>query len=787
MNNKKIKGIRTWLTRRFGLLAVTPLVLLSVVLPAASYTIQRREAEQWQHEIAERALYVMSGAIEELENMLSLAVRLNDLMASDVDEQNRILSRLLSHKGKRHSSLIEELALLDGEGRTLALVSRIQVYTAADLGKRVEMEPLMLQPNRPKVHYSQVWLNARSAEPMIAMRVPIEDPRRGSLQGVIVAQIRLKEVLDLVTDIPVGKASRPYVVVGEGRVVAHADPSVVLRGTVIQQPCQDGIVRGLGGIMALRVCEKLNLGGGMLHVVIERPLHEALGFTLQLIYILVVLLALVLTGLISLRILVNRQLVKPIEALAETAQAITAGDLSRRVRPVVRDEIGLLGESFNHMAEQLVGTIDSLQKEIVRRGQLEGDLRRHRDNLAEMVDQATAQLIESNQQLQVEVEQRRLTEKALREQRDRAQNYLDMAGVILVILAPDQKVVLVNKKGVALLGYPENAIRGKNWFDHFVPEKERETARAAFASNLAGVRGPTETPFENAILASSGEEHLIAWRAAVLRDEAGQLIGILASGEDITERRRTEEELEKYQLHLEELVQARTAELQRTAVRLEEETIAREQARETAAVMEERSRLARELHDSVTQTMYSVVLMAEVGRELAASTTDQARLQSCLVKLGQDAEGALKELRLLIYDLRPKALGEEGLLGAVRQRLLAVERRSGVQGRFVVEGEGTLPPGVEEGLYRITQEALNNALKHSCAKNVLVRIAFADDRVDLEITDDGIGFDPLGPEAHASMGLPIMRERAEKLGGSFTLQSAPGQGTTVMAMIPAGN
>ena len=206
------------------------------------------------------------------------------------------------------------------------------------------------------------------------------------------------------------------------------------------------------------------------------------------------------------------------------------------------------------------------------------------------------------------------------------------------------------------------------------------------------------------------------------------------------------------------------------------------QQAEQLAVMRERERLARELHDSVTQSLYSLTLFAEAGRDLAGDG-ELERVEGYLTRLGEIAQQALKEMRLLVYQLRPLALQREGLVGALQQRLDAVEGRVGVEARLLAEKLVELPASVEEGLYRIAQEALNNALKHAAATSVTVCIRAEDERVELEVVDDGQGFDPDTVSDRGGMGLASMRERAEKLGGSLTVLSAPGEGTRVKVSV----
>lgn len=131
-----------------------------------------------------------------------------------------------------------------------------------------------------------------------------------------------------------------------------------------------------------------------------------------------------------------------------------------------------------------------------------------------------------------------------KEEQPLAQKYRDLVGVIIVAIDADQKVNLINKRGCEILGCKENEIVGKNWFEKFVPERIRDTVKAAFTKLMAGEIKAVKY-FENPVLAKSGEERMIAWHNAVLKDEEGRITGTVSSGEDITERQRTEETLRR--------------------------------------------------------------------------------------------------------------------------------------------------------------------------------------------------------------------------------------------------
>ncbi|MEJ2734766.1 MAG: GAF domain-containing protein [Anaerolineae bacterium] len=210
-----------------------------------------------------------------------------------------------------------------------------------------------------------------------------------------------------------------------------------------------------------------------------------------------------------------------------------------------------------------------------------------------------------------------------------------------------------------------------------------------------------------------------------------------------------------------------------------------EQAQQLA-VVEERQRLARDLHDSVTQALYGMTLYSEAAaEELSLKNTEI--VGKYLGELQHTAQEALAEMRLLIYELRPSILEEEGLVAALQARLLAVEGRAGLRTEFTVEAKDRLRPTVEEGLYRIAREALNNILKHAQASTITLHLRHApqEGAVTLEIMDDGIGLDPETIWTKGGLGLSAMEERATALGGQLTVENAPQGGTRVLVEVPA--
>ncbi len=205
--------------------------------------------------------------------------------------------------------------------------------------------------------------------------------------------------------------------------------------------------------------------------------------------------------------------------------------------------------------------------------------------------------------------------------------------------------------------------------------------------------------------------------------------------------------------------------------------------REQVAVLEERNRLARDLHDSVSQAIYGVGMFAEAAARLLEGG-DIAAAAAHLREVRTSASAALREMRFLIFELRPPVLREEGLVAALRARLSSVENRAGVQADFVVEAAGRLPDEVEDALYGIAREALNNGLRHARATRVAVRLA--QDRVETRLTvrDNGVGFDVDAAPQRGGLGLAGMRERAARIHASLAVSSRPGEGTEIRVVVP---
>ncbi|MDG9703599.1 GAF domain-containing sensor histidine kinase [Streptomyces sp. DH37] len=199
----------------------------------------------------------------------------------------------------------------------------------------------------------------------------------------------------------------------------------------------------------------------------------------------------------------------------------------------------------------------------------------------------------------------------------------------------------------------------------------------------------------------------------------------------------------------------------------------------------ERARIAHELHDAVSQKLFSLRLTAQAATALVDRDPERAKEE--LRQVAKLAAEAADELRAAVVELRPAALEEDGLVAALRSQVRVLDRAHGASVVFDGEGVRALPAAREEALLRVAQEALHNALRHSGARRVTVTLARRGAAVVLRVADDGRGFDPAAVRrAGRRLGLVSMRDRAAGVGGTLRVESEPGKGTVIEMEVPGG-
>jgi PAS domain S-box-containing protein len=384
----------------------------------------------------------------------------------------------------------------------------------------------------------------------------------------------------------------------------------------------------------------------------------------------------------------------------------------------------------------------------------------------------------------IDIDAQRRTQQQLRESEARFRAMFDHAPVGMALLTIDRRVLQANQSAARLTGYTVAELKALDPTQLALPE-DRGLGRAEFEALIAGQRDDFQV--ERRYVRKDGTVFWGRVSYSTVPGEDGQPQYLMGMIEDIDEQRTARDHLARqeleYRRQLESHVQDRTRELRQANHQLQLEMAQRRQAEAALAekaageaVLAERTRLAHDLHDAVTQTLFSASLMAEVLPDLWQ--IDEAEARRTTDELRTLTRGALAEMRTLLLELRPAALTQARFGDLLRQLVEALIGRTRLPVSLNVEGQRDLPPEVLVALYRIAQEALNNVVKHARPRGVTVAVTLAAAGVYLEIVDDGMGFDPAGPRL-ASLGLRIMRERAETIGAELQVDSEPGHGTRV--------
>jgi PAS domain S-box-containing protein len=453
----------------------------------------------------------------------------------------------------------------------------------------------------------------------------------------------------------------------------------------------------LTGAVALVVRDSLRFlatnmeAQGVAQALVQNSLNDILKATLLTIGYFAIL---VIIGVI----LASRTITDPIQRLVEGTRSIAAGNLNVRIPVKSNDELGVLADSFNKMADELQTRNTDLVK-------------------------ANASLSEREAHLRL------ITEVTT----DAIYDWNIVAGK-----------TLWNDGYQALFGYPSGGVHEHLWWRDRIHPDDRE--RIINHLETALTNHEEFLSYEFRYRRADGSYAHVIDRGFIFYAEDGTPLREVGAMIDITDR-----------------------------VILSEA--------QAQAALEERQRLARELHDSVTQSLYSLTLLAEASRRIAQNG-DVNRVVDNIARLGDTAQQALKEMRLLVYELRPLALEQAGLAEALQHRLDAVEKRAGVDAQLRVKLNAELPPNIENGLYRIAQEALNNSLKHAEATTISVSLKTQEEHVELEIIDNGKGFDVDAIQDHGGLGMISMRERVEAMHGEYSVTSKPGEGTRIWVGAP---
>lgn len=568
---------------------------------------------------------------------------------------------------------------------------------------------------------------------VVAVAVPIIGPEGESL-GTMVGMFRIgatsvSAFYASIVKMRLEQEGSAYLVDGQGRVIYGTGGEHIGEDLSDQEAVQrvldgeDGSLRTRDRTGTLILASYAPVPGTNWGLVREENWSALLSSSGSYRHFLLLLLALGVAVPALVVTLGVRRITQPIQDLIRAAQDVAGGRFGRTISAPTGDEIEELAEQFNAMSAQLEASYAQLEQKVADRTRELATL----NAIAEVVSRSLDVREVLNAALDKTVELTQVEAGAAYCRVDRGA----LQRACVRGLPPDlaDKLALIEGSSDGEATHPA-VRRVADYIQDDVREALQEEAFQIIVSVPLVSRGKV---LGTIVLAESSAREFDPDELALLAS-IGQQIGVAVENAQLYERA------------------------------------------EQAAAAAERSRLARDLHDAVTQTLFSASLIAEVLPRLWERNPDEGRRR--LEELRQLTRGALAEMRTLLLELRPSALDEAQLSDLLRQLGESITGRARVPVHVSSQGECDVPSDVKVALYRIAQEALNNVAKHSGASEARIDLRCDQDGVRMEIADDGRGFD-LARIPISHLGLNIMRERAESAGATLEIDTAPGEGTHV--------
>ena len=373
----------------------------------------------------------------------------------------------------------------------------------------------------------------------------------------------------------------------------------------------------------------------------------------------------------------------------------------------------------------------------------------------------------------VDITDHKQSGQALRESEEKYRRLVESIHDGIWVIDKYAYTTFVNPRMAEMLGYTAEEMLGKHLFS-FMDERGVELATYYLERRRQGIKERHEFEF----LRKDGVRIYTTLETSPLTDEEGRYVGAIASVQDITDRKRMEEELEKVKAELETKVNERTEELKTLNKRLRSMAI-----QLSLAQAHERRRIATWLHDSVNQNLASCAMKLQTLMQQVSSTEFDRSLQ----EIHDTIQETIKEMRSLTFQLSPPILYEMGLEAALEELTRMFKRDYGLKCIFQTDGEPKpLDKDMSILLYQATRELLRNVIKHAKAKRVVVETLRLGDEVRIIVSDDGVGFDSeiiLGSKKSKGFGLFSIRELIKDLGGQVETESNT-EGTTIVLIAP---
>lgn len=741
-------GIR-WKSMRLKIIAwsfiPTTIILgaVALVMFLAYQQVTEDLVLERNQDLARLAAGQLAAELSDYSGALTALARTADIYRADPQSQQAVLTRAAGRLADFDGGLL----ILNTHGTVVAAYPDRPDALGVDWSDRAYFQQI-LGGSGPVV--SNFTTDGVQGQAAVAAAVPITD-EQGTFRGTLVGLFRLGEstvspFYDSIVKLQASETGSTEIVDANGRLLYHPNRSLIGQD-FSTEPFVQQVMAGQAGSQRTEAIDGAEIlvayapvsgtPWGLITAEKWSTLLEAgQGYRYFLLFLLalgIIVPALVVTAGVQL-------LTQPINELIEGAKAVAMGNFGHTIKVNTGDELEELATQFNRMSAQLKRSYNYLEQRIAGRTQALSTIN------------AIAAVVSRSMDL----------DETLQDALDKTLEITSTeAGAVLLLDDDEEQLRLTSRRGLS----PAMVALANE-----LPLETDVTVQRAIRKGRPVIRELAEYPTGawHDLLVEEGWQRVISLPLVTKGKSMGTITLLTRSAEML----------------IVEHIQLLAAIGQQIGVAIENAQLYAQA--QQLAMAKERQRLARDLHDSVTQALYGVTLYAEAAnRQIAAGEMEMATQN--LDELRATAQEALREIRLLIFELRPPVLEEQGLAAALQARLETVEGRSGLKTVLDVENkpEARLPLDTEMGLYRIAQEALNNVLKHAEAKEVHVCLAAApsEQKVVLEIIDDGQGFDATNGLGSGRLGLHTMRERAGLLDGDLTITSQPGAGTQIRVEI----
>jgi PAS domain S-box-containing protein len=355
-------GIRKRIIIAVTLLLIVSFALLGATLSILIYHNEKEKFVSLQREIVAFAANEMRWDIHELEALLGLAGENYAWSRRNGMGDAGFLSQILMAEHIKHHNIVEELSFIDETGRERLRVSRRTVFHAADMRDLTKSDEFTVPRKSGEIYFGPVTFEGGTFAPYMTVSVPIMDAKKGALQAVLMANIRLNKIWENAVERTIENTGIVFITDDRGKVLAHPDPSVIYRNTFYTPKSPEGIQRGLNGTDVMLASKKVEVGNRTFIVYALVPFKEVFSLSLKTLFAVAVFSLGFLIFSISLCLAAVNHIIRPIETLADNARRITAGELTATVSVESDDEIGDLSDALNTMTSRLMDMIHSLEQ-----------------------------------------------------------------------------------------------------------------------------------------------------------------------------------------------------------------------------------------------------------------------------------------------------------------------------------------------------------------------------------------------------------------------------------------